>query len=369
MVEITPKVAFPHVPYSPATSGPSDRRIALVAEAPGDDEVEAGRPLVGASGRVLNALLRASDIERSSLAILNVFDEQAPNNDVEGWTIGRKEWESLSGPNGSPPHSLPKYNDRWLRPDKAWHLDRLARELDEVKPTVIVPMGGAALWAFTGNASITQARGAVSIATYTRPGVKLVPTLHPAHVIHEWRMFTVVMADLQKAVREAEIGPQVVLPKREIWVNPDYQDLERFKMFYLDPAPSIAIDIETYRRQITCISFTPRVDLSLVVPFVDFRRLSRSYWSTPSQEVMAWKWVQAVCALPQPKVLQNGTYDAYYLWDRYRIKITNYSEDTRLVHHALYPELPKSLGFMGALYTRQGPWKLMNAVKKEKRDE
>jgi hypothetical protein len=44
--------------------------------------------------------------------------------------------------------------------------------------------------------------------------------------------------------------------------------------------------------------------------------------------------------------------------------------DTMLLHHAMYPELPKSLGFLGSIYTNESAWKLMRQDSEElKRDE
>jgi hypothetical protein len=44
--------------------------------------------------------------------------------------------------------------------------------------------------------------------------------------------------------------------------------------------------------------------------------------------------------------------------------------DTMLLHHSMYPELPKSLGFLGSIYTNEAAWKLMRRDAEElKRDE
>jgi hypothetical protein len=42
-----------------------------------------------------------------------------------------------------------------------------------------------------------------------------------------------------------------------------------------------------------------------------------------------------------------------------------------MLHHSLYPEMKKSLGFLGSIYTDEASWKLMRQEKTdtEKRDE
>ena len=68
------------------------------------------------------------------------------------------------------------------------------------------------------------------------------------------------------------------------------------------------------------------------------------------------------------KIFQNGLFDLQYL-AKYKLRIVNISDDTMLLHHALYPELPKGLGFLGAAYTNEAPWKLMRKGEGYKKDE
>ena len=133
--------------------------------------------------------------------------------------------------------------------------------------------------------------------------------------------------------------------------------------------------LSTFDRSIGGADFFSWVDQSiakaLVVPFVDFRKPNRSYWVTAGEEYEALMLVKTIMESDVPKLGQNfSAYDAFWLWDRYGIKTINLLHDTRLLHHAIYPELPKDLGFMGACYTDQGPWKTMRVGKKpDKRDE
>jgi uracil-DNA glycosylase family protein len=51
--------------------GPADARMMLVGEQPGDQEDLTGRPFVGPAGKVLDAALKAADIERARVYITN----------------------------------------------------------------------------------------------------------------------------------------------------------------------------------------------------------------------------------------------------------------------------------------------------------
>lgn len=255
----------------------------------------------------------------------------------------------------------------YLRPCYLHHLDRLRAELEAARPNIIVVLGSTALWALTGVCDITLTRGAVASATLLVPGTKLLPTYHPAHIQQDWRLFHVAVGDLVKAAAESEF-PEVRLVKRRIHIRPTQADLARWEHALLG-AERIAVDIETAKQQITCIGFSPNETEAYVVPFVDYEKSSRSYWPSVDAEAAAWQTVRRVCESAVPKTFQNGLYDAYYLIRQANIWPVNYDTDTRLQHHALYPELPKSLAFMGASYGKQGPWKLMAGRKGEKRDD
>lgn len=341
--------------------------MAFIGEAPSDAEMEDGYPLVGPSGRVYDALLRTANIDRNHVLTTNVFNVQAPDNDILAWTLSKSEATAKGWPLEH------DYDGRYFEPGfLGRHYARLQAELHRAQPTVIVPMGNTALWALTGATSISAFRGAVGRATRIAKGTKIVPTLHPAHVIRQWKFFTTVANDMQKAAREAELGPRIVQTRREIWIDPTLNDLRVFAANFLSQSTLVSVDIETTRRptkQITCIGFAPDAQRAIVVPFADWRKPSRSYWPTVDAEVEAWNWVEAQLSTTTAKLFQNGPYDTYWLRELMGIDVQNYCEDTRLLHHALYPELPKDLGFMGSSYANVGAWKQWRTHAATKKDD
>lgn len=352
-----------YVPSQQPLSSPC--RIAFVGEAPSDEELDKGRPLVGPSGRIFNALLRTAGIRREECWVGNVFNEQLPNNDVSSWCAPLPE--AREGGWAEPCWQIGKAGI--LRPEHRHHLEWLRKDLEQVRPTVIVPLGGTALWAFTGGDQIGQSRGAVTQALSVLPGAKLVPTFHPAHVMREWKFYTVVVQDLVKAVAEAELGPEIILPDVSAVLEPTLDTLREWDSRIVN-SPLLSVDIETAWGFITCIGFAPSAREALVVPFVDLREVNKSYWKTQQEEVVAMGYVKAWMEGNTPKLGQNfGAYDAFWLLDKWGIRPMNMREDTRILHHALFPELPKSLAFMGATYTDQGPWKNMRKGKGEKKED
>lgn len=338
--------------------------IAFLGEAPSDEEEEKGVPLVGPSGRIFNACLRTAKIDRRECWVGNVFDEKLPENEVKNWCISVADARE-AGWKGFPP---PIGGAGVLRAEYTGHLARLERELAALKPSLIVPLGGTALWALTGSNAIGEHRGAPSVARLGLPGVKIFPTFHPAFIQKDWRYFAVVVGDLIRA-QEHSRKEGLALPDIKAVLEPDLLTLEQWDKAVMG-ADLLSADIETGWGHILCIGLSPSPREALVVPFVDLRQPDKSYWKTAQEELETLEIVKRWLESPVPKLGQNfAMYDAYWTLERWGIRPVNLREDTRILHHALYPELPKDLGFMGASYTDQGPWKMMRERKREKKED
>lgn len=301
-------------------------------------------PLTGSSGRTFNAMLKMANVDRTRSWVGNVFEEKAPGNDETVFLQDPEKREAAFA--------------------------RLAEELADFGPTVIVPMGGTALQALTGLTRISRMRGSPLVASRVAPEVKLVPTLHPAAIMRDWKMLQFAVADIEKAVQEAARGPELVFPERRFYLDPTLEDLEEWGP-YLDRSGLLSVDIETGWGMITMISFSPNSEESLVVPFVDRRQPSRSYWPTIEAELHAWQWVKARMEGPAPKVGQYfANYDAYWLLHEAGIRTFNLRDDTRLMSHAHLPEAGKSLAELAATWSDQPAWKQwVEHHKTDKRDD
>lgn len=327
-------------------------KIVLVGEAPGKDEEFLGKPFVGASGQELTRILADAGIDRAQCTLTNVFMDRPPNNKLH------KEFCAKKAEVGGKNYTLPPLKTgAYVKPEYLFELDRLKAELEEMKPNLVVALGGTAAWALLMNPKITQLRGTVAESTLV-PGLKVLPTFHPASVLRQWDNRAVMVMDLMKAKFESSFS-EIRRPRRELWIEPTLKDIEVFYHTFLAKAGKIDLDIETRCGQITCIGFAPSKDRAICIPFTDLRKASRSYWDTLEEELEAWSWVRRICALPCAKEGQNGLYDIQYLWRVMGIPTWNYFEDTMLMHHALYSELPKGLGFLASVYTNEASWKEM----------
>lgn len=352
-------------------------KILLVGEAAGEQEELTGLPFVGRSGQELNQMLKEVGLERSECAITNVFLSRPPDNNLDAWCVKKGEADDAY------PHFLQTVQDpaRWparyawpplrqgkyIHPEHLSELPRLAEEIAAVRPNVIVALGASACWALLNNPGIKAIRGTVAECTLV-PGFKVLPTYHPAYVLRQWGDRPIVLADLTKVKRHAK-SPILSRPKREIWIEPTLDDIREFKTLYLDRAEKISYDIETARRQITCIGFSPSRERALVIPFVDKRKPGYNYWESIEEEIQAWNLVAEILALPAAKITHNGSYDMQYTWRAHGIPIHGPFEDTMLLQHSIQPEMEKSLGFLGSIYTDEVSWKLMRRHTTEEKKE
>jgi uracil-DNA glycosylase len=148
--------------------GQLSAKIMFIGEAPGRSEDEKGRPFVGAAGRILDELLKKAGIERSEVFITNIVKCRPPNNRVP------KEDELTA-----------------CRP----YLDR---QIALIKPKVICILGRTAYSSLLGGSSITANRGKI----VERAGQKYFLTFHPAAVIYNKGLLSVLEADLKKLAVE-----------------------------------------------------------------------------------------------------------------------------------------------------------------------
>jgi DNA polymerase I-like protein with 3'-5' exonuclease and polymerase domains len=132
-----------------------------------------------------------------------------------------------------------------------------------------------------------------------------------------------------------------------------------------DPNAVIAVDTETTRGLIDMVGIAISPESAICFPFFD-NVTGENYW-TLEEEIEIRKLVQEILASPAKKVLQNGLYDIQYL-RKEKFTLRNLAEDTMLLHHSLYPELPKGLGFLGSVYCNERSWKLLNSRKELKKD-
>lgn len=340
------------------SSGPTPCDVLFVGEAAGQQESVLGRPFLGDAGQELRSQLLQAGFEPGSkrplypdqaVRMTNVFMEQPPKNDLDNFCGKRADVGKE--------YSLPPLaQGKWVLPQYLHYLDELAEEIRTCNPRLIVALGNVPCWGLLRRTGITKLRGAVYPCELV-PGYPVLPTFHPANILREWGNRVIAVGDLIKAKRFLDEGFHP--PRRELWLEPTIEEVREFCSAVLESPPAVlSFDIETFSDTITCIGFSPRPDLAITIPFFDPRAPDRNYWKTQAEELEAWRWVHKLLDSNIPKLGQNGLYDIQYL-HKHRIPVRRYTQDTMIKHHALYPELPKGLGFLATLYTDEAQWKVL----------
>lgn len=365
--------------------------ILFVGEAWGESEARLECGFVGSSGAALLRMLHEAEVfrlnpadqhclhryyetqdptwtnriwkaHRNALVRTNVFNLRPDNNNLD----------ELCGPRVDAIVGFPGISgSKYIRAEFEPELDRLANEILELNPNLIVCLGNTPLWALGGRTGIKKWRGTTFESTHTVAGYKCLTTYHPAAVLRGWDLRPIAIADFIKAKRESAF-PDIRRPHREIWVEPTLEDVETFirEFIYEDKrSRSLSVDIETSGTRITCIGLGYS-DVVIVIPFDDDRSKDGSYWKTLQDERACWELIRCVLSDPKiPKLFQNGLYDIAFLWRSVGIPVLGAEHDTMLLHHALQPEMIKDLGFLGSVYADEGAWKhLRRRSKTIKRD-
>ena len=324
---------------------PSGAKILLIGEGPTEEDLRAGVPFTGHAGRELNTMLADADLSRANVALTYLFQERPPGGDINAWAVPRTNlnlnpllpWSGIPCKKGvvDPARTQPA-------------LARLYEEIARVNPNVIVTLGNTPLAALCRVSGITKLRGALHFFQNR----KVIPTYAPSAVLRQYEWRPQVVADFIKTKIESGF-PEARLINRLIYIEPTVNDLEDWTE-RLCREDFISFDIETSAKQITCIGFAPNLRECFVIPFWDVK--TGNYWEREEDEVLAYKAMRRICASRSVKIAQNGLYDVSYL-SKYNVKVTNFTEDTMIQSHSLYPAMPKGLDFLGSIYANERAWK------------
>jgi DNA polymerase len=163
--------------------GADDADILFIGEAPGWHEDQQGRPFVGPAGQFLDELLQSIGLRRHDVYIANVIKCRPPAN-------------------RDPLPSEVKACRKWLD-----------RQIELIKPRMIVMLGRYSLAQFMPGESMSKAHGKAK----KRDGVIYFAMYHPAAALHQGSLRSVIMEDMKKipTILAQESGIKEEEPKPE----------------------------------------------------------------------------------------------------------------------------------------------------------
>ena len=325
---------------SPYEEGSIEAPILLLGEAPSTVEMKERRPFVGPAGTLLEQCLHAAGIARAECYITNVFEDRVYKKSAGQTNLHNKNGELL--------WSQGKGFQELAQEEVEACLARIRAS----KAKIIVPLGAVAMALVAPDKkNITKWRGTILKGM---DGRKIVPSIHPAACLrgsYVWRYL--IAADMKRVKLESQ-HPEVLLPKRLLITRPSFEEATE-ALRKARSAKSVATDIEVLTGHVSCFSIATQPSVGISIPIVG--EGFRPYWS-PEQEAEIWRLYGEIIEDPKiAKVNQNITFDLAFLLQRNHLVPAGLLHDPMVAHSIMNPALPKSLGTLCSLYTREPYYK------------
>ncbi len=155
--------------------GNPEADIVFIGEAPGKNEDLQGKPFVGAAGKLLDQMLAQAGLKREDIYITNIVKFRPPGN-------------------------------RDPRPDeKKAFWPYLVRELQVLKPKVIVTLGRHGMEYFLPEMRITQVHGQPKRITFGDQKLVVMPLYHPAAALYNVDLKATLFADFAHVPKVLEM--------------------------------------------------------------------------------------------------------------------------------------------------------------------
>jgi uracil-DNA glycosylase family 4 len=294
----------------------SDKRIALIGEAPGADEIAFGKPFMGKSGGFLKALLSRAGVQADACFFGNICQQRPHDNDISKFS-----WNGDEIQDG---------------------LYQLKKDIETFKPNIVVLLGNIPLKAAKDPTTVhnlspksyqfknTKWRGSLFLGERNSPfeGLKCISTYHPAYCLRDYDVTPFLQFDLRKAVKEST-SALLSLPQRKIDINLSEAETVLKLREIRQNKTRISPDIEGYVDAMSCIGIATSPSYAFVTPIHKF---------TP---ILWYEYALTLSDPLVPKILMNGFYDSFILSFSYGIEIYGFEDDIQMSHWELYSELAK----------------------------
>ena len=148
--------------------GSPDADIVFIGEAPGKNEDEQGLPFVGAAGKFLGEMLQSVGLKRSDVYITNIVKYRPPNNRDPEPEEKRAFWPYL------------------------------VRQLDVIKPKLVVTLGRHSMEYFLPNQKISVVHGEPKRIQFGERKQVILPLYHPAAALYNGGQRQMLLDDFAK---------------------------------------------------------------------------------------------------------------------------------------------------------------------------
>lgn len=338
----------------------------IIGRCPTQQDHAAGVGFSKGTGMVLREAFQLAGAGHQQAHCGFLIPHLPPLGKFESWLFSKKQLEDS-------PHAkdflgykefLGPIGGKYLHPAIMPYVAELQAELQQHRPNCVVALGPEVCFILTGEHRVGAARGALYDCRLV-PGIKVIPTYNPSAIFANAAFQPVFNADMSKAIRQSEF-PERRLRSRRVHVAESIDDLLSYEQEFVSQAATVDIETVPNWKQITDVGIAYSDEDVLVIPIIDKSKPDYSYWSY-EDEFRVWDYVRSVLERPGTEIRGQGyTYDATWLYQLLLIRSIDYKGDSLCLHHALYPEMSKDLGFLGSLYCDEVAWKQLASFKAQK---
>jgi len=326
--------------------GNASAPIAILLEAPGENEEAKGIAAIGGAGKELDRILCEAGIGQVNVEcwIDNPYVCRPPGNDI-------KKILSLGI----------SHED---------YIKAFLEKLYERRPTIIIAGGATPLSILCPQCKsiptaqvkkeknpfqIMKWRGSLLTSPLLNWPHYVIPMCHPSYVLRDWSERQVSVLIVAKALEELNYwkkhGSLQPLPKRNILVQPDAGYILNQLNTWHSCSLRLASDIETIRNKINKKNFVYTIALS---PSPE-EAISFCLWDLPeASRGLVFRKLNDIHR-DNPLIGQNfRIFDSHWLGETLGFEVNPFHvHDTLERHHTLHPEMEHSLQFLTLQYTRE----------------
>lgn len=331
-------------------AGPANARLMIAVDCVTNNDL---RMNIILADREFDRMLSEAGIIRSQTFVTALIREQ-----VHGQTF---DSQIAQAKKDITPEHHPLHN-RHVRRSVMVGLDSLVRDIDLVKPRVILALGNGVLFSLLGKWGIKSWRG--SILEYTSPGghtCHVIPTYPPSYIYGVWKDRNVCIHDLRKAGSLALLEAPLRAPKYNFLIEPSFSQAAGTLQRLISQAGSsiltLSVDVETRGGHLACTGIAwSKLDaiciphIRAVVAEMPGWQERINYWSE-AEEAFLLHLLYKLLTHPNVEVIgQNFLYDAQYFYRHFHF-IPRFKRDTMIAQHSMFSSMQKGLDFLSSMYT------------------
>ena len=315
--------------------GLREAKLAVCGEQPGVQEIRWNppTPFVGPAGKGQDSCMQVADIIRRECYLTNVIkDLDAPLSHYI---------------------NLSSYGKYTISEDGWTYINELRDELKALPNlNAIVAYGNIPLIALTNRVGITKWRGSIIESTLI-PGLKVIPTFHPATFIPPKFNFMnkpLICFDLKRAKYESQFK-ELRREERNVKIKPTYNEsVAILKNAYEQGLRGVTldIDIEVINEELDCIAIATNPHNAVSIPF----RWTQGDYFSVEQEHEIMLLITAI--MQEERISKRGAnfiFDCQFLLHKYGMRPRGEIHCTQIAQKIAFPDFKAGLDFVTTMHT------------------